>query len=381
MPCWKILPMISSDSSTHQTTLFANNYEEGRKEFLALCAAKNLSVQSHVHPDHKGPHGEDLAMDSVWIGPKDAHKVLCVTCGTHGLEAAAGAATLRQFLQSPDSDTLPTDSALLIVHAINPYGWAYDRRGNEDGIDLNRNCLDHAQPHPLNPVYDDLHAFIKTPCVDEAGQTAFIRDFYDYAKHHGLNAAVSGITAGQYNHPDGISYGGMATSWSVETLRAIIAHHLGQAQNVILVDWHTGIGRFGKPFFIMDDPTTSPAYARASSWWSPHKIHSDDILEGGSPAYTGLLIKDLKAKIKALNGAQTTSVVIEWGTYEMDVMLSALLLDNWLRGDPSAPDTQINAARTQLVERFYPKTKSWRTAVLDQAPALYRQALRGLQST
>ena len=373
--------MTPSDLSPRQAALFASTYQEGRKEFLALCAAKKLSVRSHIHPDYQGPHGEDLAMDSVWIGPENARNVLCVTCGTHGLEAAAGAGTIRQFLHSPDSETLPADSALLIIHAVNPYGWAYDQRGNEDGIDLNRNCLDHAQPHPLNPAYDDLHAFIKTASVDEAGQTAFIKDFHDYAKHHGLNAAVSGITAGQYNHPDGISYGGMATSWSVKTLHAIIARHLGQAQNVILLDWHTGIGRFGKPFFIMDDPVTSPAYARASAWWAPHKIHSDDILEGGSPGYTGLLIKDLKDKIEAMNGAQTTCVCIEWGTYEMEVMLTSLLLDNWLRGRPSAPDTQINAARAQLKEWFYPKAKAWRAAVLDQAPALYRQALSGLQPT
>jgi len=373
--------MIPSDSPTQQANFFASSYEEGRKEFLALCAAKKLTVQSHIHPNYKGPHGEDLAMDSVWIGPENARNVLCVTCGTHGLEAAAGAATIRQFLQSPDSEALPTDSALLIIHAINPYGWAYDRRGNEDGIDLNRNCLDHTQPHPLNPAYDDLHAFIKTSGVDEAGQTAFIKKFYGYAKRHGLNAAVSGITAGQYNHPDGISYGGMATSWSVQTLHTITTQHLGQALNVILLDWHTGIGRFGKPFFIMDDPATSPAYARASAWWAPHKIHSDDILDGGSPAYTGLMIKDLKAKIEKINGAQTTCVVIEWGTYEMDVMLSSLLLDNWLRGAPSAPEAQINAARSQLVERFYPKAKTWRDAVLEQAPALYRQALHGLQSS
>ena len=47
-----------------------------------------------------------------------------------------------------------------MVHAINPHGFAWSRRVTEDNVDLNRNFVDHAQPYPSNPGYEELRAAI-----------------------------------------------------------------------------------------------------------------------------------------------------------------------------------------------------------------------------
>ncbi|MFX7984992.1 DUF2817 domain-containing protein, partial [Acinetobacter baumannii] len=42
--------------------------------------------------------------------------------------------------------------ALLLVHAVNPYGFAHLRRVNEDNVDLNRNSVDFAEAASANPA-------------------------------------------------------------------------------------------------------------------------------------------------------------------------------------------------------------------------------------
>ena len=359
---------------------FSDNYREGRTRFLNACADNKLAVNSYIHPDHKGPHKEDLAIDVAWIGPKNAAKLLMVTCGTHGLEASTGAATILQFLGTTPQDKLPDDTAILLVHPVNPYGWAYDSRGNEDGIDLNRNFIDHTKPYPTNPDYDKLHGLIKDAQVDTNGLKVFTENFYNYVKTHGMAKAVNGITAGQYKYSDGLSFGGHGLSWSARTLFKIAHQYVRAAQKIVLLDWHTGIGDFGLPYFIMNDGVSSTEYKRASSWWPKHKIHSDDVLDGASPHYTGLLIHGMKEKIEKFNQAKFTNIVIEWGTYNIDAMLQSLLLDDWLKRNRGMHTPLAGQIRAQLRDRFCPKNPDWRQAVLKQAPTLYSETLEGLKN-
>ena len=44
---------------------------------------------------------------------------------------------------------------MLLVHAINPHGFAWLRRTTEEGVDLNRNCVGFAPP-PANHAYAEL---------------------------------------------------------------------------------------------------------------------------------------------------------------------------------------------------------------------------------
>ena len=49
------------------------------------------------------------------------------------------------------------DTALVLVHANNPHGFAHQRRVNEDNIDLNRNFIDFDAKTPESPEYAELH--------------------------------------------------------------------------------------------------------------------------------------------------------------------------------------------------------------------------------
>lgn len=43
---------------------------------------------------------------------------------------------------------------MLLIHALIPYRFAWDRRVTEEGCDLDRNCVDFTAPLPHNSAYD-----------------------------------------------------------------------------------------------------------------------------------------------------------------------------------------------------------------------------------
>lgn len=365
---------------------FSASYQEGREKFLAACARAGLGVDTCTHPSLKGPQGEDLCMDTAWIGPPDAARVLMMSCGTHGLEAAAGAACMLQWLDSDSPRQLPGGMAVLLVHAVNPWGWAWNQRCNEDGIDLNRNFMDLGAALPANPAYEDVHALLMAADVSPEGLDEFVAGFRALAARKGMNHALTGITSGQYAHPDGLSYGGATASWSRETLTAIALKYLATAAHVFHIDWHTGIGAYGQPHFILDQARGSPTHTLLSGWWPEHDIHCDDVVDGVSVAYNGLLVvgfRDLVVRFRDsvvdYRPVQLMNLTIEWGTYEVEAMLQALVMDNWLyHRSKGASTAQLAAVRAELIDRFYPTDPAWRQRVLSAAGPLYAQAIRNL---
>ena len=85
-----------------------------------------------------------------------ADVVLLHISGTHGVEGHAGSAIQRRLLRRvssagslqnymasiaegcKDGDLVPT---VVLVHALNPYGFVMGRRVDQDNVDLNRNAL------------------------------------------------------------------------------------------------------------------------------------------------------------------------------------------------------------------------------------------------
>ena len=360
---------------------FSDTYEQGRAKFLAVCENNKLDVKTYINPCAQSPSGEDLTMDVVWYGAADAKKVFLVTCGTHGLEAATGSATILQWLDKKKYLTLDKNCAVLIIHVVNAYGWAYNSRTNEDNIDLNRNFLNHTIAHPKNNYYKELKSRLEINEINSESLKNSIDEFHQYAAKKGINNAIHAITAGQYEDASGIGYGGNQDSWSKKTLIGIVKSKLKYAHKIVSIDWHTGIGKYGTPFFISQDKVGSKKHKMACDWWQV-AIHSDDIFdEGVSPDYNGLLIQGLNDEIKRTNKADVLSVVIEMGTYDLDSMLQALIMDNWLRQNLNKNQSvEARLQTSRLVERFYPSMPEWRASVLSHAKIIYQQTLRGLSN-
>src|SRR5579863_4487947 len=135
---------------------FAGDYQEARRKFRNAAARAGGALSSYVNPKARGPKGEELATDVARLGPNDAGRVLLTISGTHGAEGFCGSGSQVGAFAAGLGRELPADTALIAVHAINPYGFAWVRRVTEDNVDLNRNFVDHQGKLPSNDGYVEL---------------------------------------------------------------------------------------------------------------------------------------------------------------------------------------------------------------------------------
>ena len=120
---------------------FSPDYATARARFRAAAEAKGWVLQA-LPIAAEGPRGIELTIDVARLGPENPRRVVVVSSGTHGVEGYFGSAVQLALLEGAWADVdLPDDTGLLLVHAVNPYGFAWNRRVNEDNVDLNRNFL------------------------------------------------------------------------------------------------------------------------------------------------------------------------------------------------------------------------------------------------
>lgn len=113
---------------------FPKDYRSARKAFITACTRAHADSIARVHPKASGPRGNPLFLDSVALGPRNAAKALLVVAGSDGREICQSSAVLTGLL---DSKIVPgPDARLVLVHGLNPFGAAWGRRENEDGIAL-----------------------------------------------------------------------------------------------------------------------------------------------------------------------------------------------------------------------------------------------------
>ena len=199
---------------------FSSTYLQARENFLAAAEAAGAELDSFVKPV-KGAEGEDLFTDVALLGPESARTVLTICSGTHGVEGFCGSAIQTGLLRDGIAGRLPADVRVVMIHALNPYGFSHFRRFNEDNVDLNRNFIDHRQPHAKNPAYDALYGAIN-PRADSRLQrdVAFLRLLLQRTLKGKRKLKVA-ITQGQHTHPAGLFFGGTCETWSNQTLRRI----------------------------------------------------------------------------------------------------------------------------------------------------------------
>lgn len=362
---------------TEPLPLFAADYLEARTKFLKATAARGCRLTAHMNPYAKGPSGEDLFVDVATTGPEEAATALLLISGTHGVEGYAGSACQIGWLGSERNDAFPPALKVVVIHALNPYGFAWNRRVTEDNVDLNRNFVDHTAPYPGNDGYDELKEAI-APADLSAETLKHASDlFRAFVRKHSAFAMQEAVSKGQYRHPDGMYFGGTREQWSAALFRHVVRRELAHCRRVGVVDFHTGLGPYGYGELITEDGADTPAYRRAKSWWGD-TVRSTHAGESVSAHVDGSLDSSIPA---LLPHAEVTMAALEFGTYSTLEVFEALRADNWLhvRGDPKGPD----AARIKADIRcaFYPDRDDWKEMVWQRAETVLGQAVQGLQRT
>lgn len=360
-----------------ERAIFAASYSEARSKFLAAARASGAQLAHYHHPGAQGPQGEALYLDVATLGDPGAPNVMVIGCGTHGIEGYAGSAAQSAWMLDGGAKRIPEGTALVLLHAHNPWGFAHGQRVTEENVDLNRNFVDHTKPYPANPGYAELHAGITPESWDEASISGVFSVLDAFRSSRGEQAFSDAFNGGQYSHPDGLFFGGQRAQWANRAFRNAVRTHAGHARRAGIIDLHTGIGEFLDHVFLCFHQPASPAYERARAWWGERAVNRQGSTHKALAHYSGLLVDAFQAELPQ---AETTAVVIEFGTRTRVEMQRATISLSWLRRYEAHAPELARKVRADYVEAFYPSEPQWREAVLAQSRVFIDQAVAGIGS-
>ncbi len=351
-------------------------YADARADFLDRSGTDGVVLSAFEHPQ-TGPDGSALACDVAWVGPSDATSVVVVVSGTHGVEGFAGSTLQRSWLRDLDP-ARPDDVAVCLVHALNPHGFAWVRRVNEDNVDLNRNFVDFASP-PTNAGYDRIADLLVPPTWDESTQGQTSSAMVAMAGEVGFETFQQWVSGGQYRHPDGLFYGGTEAVWSNRTLRAVVDRFLVGRDRVAVIDLHTGLGPWGVGELISSDGPDDAAYRRAVDWFGDD-VTSLTAGDSVSAELSGEWLPAVAAQLAETQPTETqvTAVALEFGTVDTLTVLQALRADAWLHahGDPQGPEAAPIKAAVRAA--FADDDPEWIRALWQRFAAVVDSAFRGV---
>lgn len=343
---------------------FSPDYVTARERFRraahsagAACTALSLAS--------RGPDGQELTIDIACRGPHSSPRVLLHTSGLHGVEAFAGSAV--QLAALAELPAPPPGCALVLVHVLNPYGMAWLRRTNECNVDLNRNFLaqgEHSEGASF--LYARLDALLN-PRSPPASDFFGLR-LACLALRYGPRSLIQAIAEGQHRYPRGLFYGGNTLQPEPAAYLEWLGHSLSQADYLMALDLHTGLGKRGKSLQMTQPGVgVTPAQELSAALGRPLIAPAADAarpyrIRGGMGS----------ALPRALPRTRIDFVLQEIGTRSPLAVLRALRDENrWHHY--GAGDLQHSAKRT-LLEALCPASPLWRRQALEEGLGLLRAA-------
>jgi hypothetical protein len=312
---------------------FPADYRDARVHFVH--AARRAGWLHRAWP--VADAGDDLTVD-VAIRPAAAGsggRCLLVTSGLHGVEGFLGSAVQLELLERA---AWPDDVRVVLVHSLNPWGFANLRRVDSRNVDLNRSFF-AANQHPGHEA---------APRLLRA------------ALREGLAGIKQALAGGQYARPRGLFYGGHAPSG----LQALLAEHLpswvGDASEIRHVDVHTGLGPFAAASLLTYHAAGTADFARLAGRFG-RGVQSLDPRAGVAYAIRGLFGSWCH---DALAGRRYEFLAVECGTYSAPVVLAALAVENALHHSRWRGGGAHRMARAALREVFAPRSVGWRERTL-----------------
>lgn len=351
------------------TRLFPSDYASGRQQWLAALQGLSTDHRTYHVASSLGPHNEALITDSAWIGKEDARNVIVVIAGTHGIEGFVGSAIQNDLLGllTGGHVVVPHDTALLLIHALTPWGYAWLRRCDAEGVDLNRNAVDFSQTLPDNPDYDALR-----PALFAADAEQRQRRLTDFAQQYGRVALEKAVSGGQYRDPTGPFYGGSAPAHGRLVCEDLIRRYGLQDRRLAVIDLHSGLGAYGYGEVICDHAPDSAGAAVARQWYGdavtlPLAGTSSSVPKWGLLDYLW----------HAIMNPQSCYITLEFGTFSTDQLFETLLRDHQLWAQADKHLERIAHSRL-MRQHFCPEDTAWQEMVLFRGRQVIVQALRGL---
>jgi hypothetical protein len=349
---------------------FHYRYAPARAAFLAAAKARGARLEHHVHP-LRGIDGEELAADVAIFGPDNAERMLLLHSGTHGVEGHCGSGIQHALLTAhgPIERALAKGLRVVLLHAINPWGFSWSRRVTEDNVDLNRNFRDFSMPPTGDADYEAVHPLLlpaKWPW-DDANRAAIAA----YLQANGPGRWQHAITHGQQVRPDGLFFAGVAPTWSNLTMRSLLERHASSARTLYWIDVHTGLGPSGVGEMIYAGRDIDTDLARTRECWGGQVT---SVFEGSSSS-ARIEGQIGNAAYDACPDTDLAAIALEFGTWPLEQMLDALRFEQWVQLNAADDEALMDEARTTMRRMFHVATDAWHEAIVEQGTAAFERAV------
>lgn len=354
----------------HNPVIYHKTYEESRKAFL--CAAKELKdLQIHFEAILQNETQDDLYTDIVHIKNEGENPLVIITSGLHGIEGYVGSAMQISLLTQIKSKKINiTGLDLLLVHAINPWGFKNNRRVTSNNVDLNRNFSMTDDLYQIkNTGYSKLRAILE-PTKKYSRRSLdnlifplrFLSNIIKYSKPTLMQA----IGEGQYEFEKGIIFGGRTFEEENIGITKALQIYCEPYKRILIIDLHTGLGKKGK-LQLLNAPKIPNLVKQQVNDLFDNKIIDDNdanfFKEHGS--FLDFIWNMNKEKI-------CLPVMFEFGTVNSENLFGAfrtlktMIIENqaYQKGCKRSQDkTYVDRI---FLEMFYPKGSTWRSVVLKQ---------------
>lgn len=349
-------------------TSFSRSSNEASGKFRALSAQPRRYGSAAT-----GPSGDALFTDVEWIGAPDASDVLVLISGVHGAEGYCGSGAQVDLMSGHVQRALDPSQAVLLVHGLNPYGFAWDRRVTHEGCDLNRNFVDFTRPRPENPGYRQLAPFLTPEHLEGPAVEASEASLSTLRASMGERAYQVARKSGQHTHPDGVFFGGLEPSEARQTLERVTEDFaLTRRRFVTVVDIHTGLGPYGYGEVEDEHPPGSSSSQHLGAMFGA-SVASSAAGTSVSVPVTGTLAGHFQ-RLRA-DGSYVYAC-LEFGTFDQDSSHRVLREDAWLHkfGRDHLYEELGQRIRRSVRDHYYPDAQDWREAVLFRSRQVVRMA-------
>ena len=373
-PRFKLNPtfLASYKQSNLTEKFFSSSYEEARERFISSARNTRATIQSYPIAC-SAKLKENLSIDVASVG-EDHLPTVVITSGVHGVEGYLGSAIqLAHLDEIRQRQTLGV--RVVYIHAINPFGFAFARRFDEENIDLNRNFLLSAESYEGAPGhYTELNDFLNPTSAPSAREFFRLKALLRVMRF-GTQALKQSIAGGQYEFPQGIFFGGQGRAQSTEIICGNCDHWINKSQKVIHIDIHSGLGKFGACKLLIAEPKQSAACRWYQELFGEKLVEATE--DAAGTAYRaagplGLWLQDY------FSSRTYRFVTAEFGTYDPIRVLAAIRAENraYYHGDPHSPE--YPRAKSELLECFCPQSNKWRNRAVRTGLEIIEKSIRAM---
>jgi len=350
---------------------FSNSYAEARHRFREAAAAVRAIVRTY---SVESTSSNELTIDVAVLGG-DSDPALVVSSGIHGVEGFFGSAVQLALLESLDGASSKKNIRLVLIHGMNPYGYAYLRRVNEDNVDLNRNFLTGAHDYTGAPDgYHGLDGFLNPRSPPSRFEPFKLKAQWNI-RRMGLQALKEAVAGGQYEFPRGLFFGGKGPSRTAQIVQENCDSWVATSQHVVHLDLHTGLGPFGTYKLLLTERADSERLSWYAETFGTECVESLAKSAGTAYRASGLFTQWMRTHFRTRD---YRSVVAEFGTYDVIRVLGAIRAENRAHHYCSGSSPLYLAAKKELLECFCPASIPWRRQVVESALRIIDQGMQAL---